>query len=139
MVSRSTVGQRFTVTRLVAAIERRHLTIFARIDHSKLARQVDLELPPVEVVVFGNPSIGTPLMLSDPRVGIDLPLRMLVWEDGVPQALVGYHDPRELASRYDLTKHRATLDRMAELLAGISAEAAGDVRGPHVSEGGLAH
>jgi uncharacterized protein (DUF302 family) len=128
MVRRSTVGQRFTVARLVAAIERRDLTIFARIDHSELARRVDLHLLPVEVVLFGNPGIGTPLMLSDPRVGIDLPLRMLVWEDGVPEALVGYHDPHELAGRYDLTEHRATLDRMAELLAGISAEAAGDVR-----------
>jgi uncharacterized protein (DUF302 family) len=127
MVKRSTVGQRFTVARLVAAIERRNLTIFAHIDHSKLARQVDLELPPLEVVVFGNPSIGTPLMLSDPRVGIDLPLRMLVWEDGAPQALVGYHDSRELTSRYDLTEHRATLERMAELLAGVAAEAVGDV------------
>jgi uncharacterized protein (DUF302 family) len=126
MVRRSTVGQRFTVARLVAAIERRNLTIFARIDHSELARQVDLELPPVEVMVFGNPSIGTPLMLSDPRVGIDLPLRVLVWEDGAPQALVGYHDPRELASRYDLTEHRATLERMAEVMAGVAAEAAGD-------------
>jgi Domain of unknown function DUF302 len=75
----------------------------------------------VEVVLFGNPSTGTPLMVSDPRVGIDLPLRMLVWEDGVSEALVGYRDPRELASRYDLTRHRATLDRMAELLAGIVA------------------
>jgi uncharacterized protein (DUF302 family) len=127
MVRRSTVGQRFTVARLVAAIERRNLTIFARIDHSALARQVDLELPPVEVVIFGNPRTGTPLMLSDPRVGIDLPLRMLVWEDVAPQALVGYHDPRELADRYDLTEHRATLERMAELLAGVAAEAAGDV------------
>jgi uncharacterized protein (DUF302 family) len=128
MVRRSTVGQHFTVARLVAAVERRHLTIFARIDHSELARLVDLELPPVEVVLFGNPSTGTPLMLSDPRVGIDLPLRMLVWEDGMPMALVGYHDPHELAGRYDLTKHRATLDRMADLLAEISAEAAGDAR-----------
>jgi uncharacterized protein (DUF302 family) len=128
LVRRSTVGQSFTVERLVAAIERRGLTVFARIDHSGLARQADLELPPVEVVLFGNPGTGTPLMLSDPRVGIDLPLRMLVWEDGVPEALVGYHDPHELAGRYNLTEHRATLDRMAELLAGISAEAAGDIR-----------
>jgi uncharacterized protein (DUF302 family) len=127
IVKRSTVGQRFTLARLVAAVERRKLTIFARIDHAELAGQVNLDLLPVEVVVFGNPSVGTPLMVSDPRVGIDLPLRMLVWEDGEPLSLVGYHDPRELATRYELNEHRETLDKMAQLLAGIAAEAAGDV------------
>jgi uncharacterized protein (DUF302 family) len=128
MVKRSTVGHRFTVARLVAAVERRDLTVFARVDHSELARRVNLELLPVEVVLFGNPSAGTPLLVSDPRVGIDLPLRMLVWEDSAPPAFIGYHDPRELATKYELGQHRATLDRMAELLAEIAAEAAGDLR-----------
>lgn len=128
IVKRSTVGQQITVARLVAAIEHRSLTIFARIDHAEQARQVNLDLLPVEVVVFGDPRVGTPLMVSDPRVGIDLPLRMLVWSDGTPESLVGYHDPRELASGYELNEHRDTLARMADLLAGIAAEAAGDAQ-----------
>jgi uncharacterized protein (DUF302 family) len=128
IVKRSTVGQRFTVSRLVTAVEHRGLTVFTRIDHAEHARRVNIDLLPLEVVVFGDPSVGTPLLISDPRVGIDLPLRMLVWEDGAPQALVGYHDPRELGTRYELDQHRETLDRMAHLLDGIAAEAAGDVR-----------
>jgi uncharacterized protein (DUF302 family) len=129
IVKRSTVGQRFTIDRLVAAVERRGLTVFTRIDHAEQARRVNIDLLPLEVVVFGDPSVGTPLLISDPRVGIDLPTRMLVWEDGAPQSLVGYHDPRELATRYELDPHREVLDHMAGLLAGIAAEAAGDVRG----------
>ena len=117
------------MARLIAAVESRKLTIVAHIDHAELARQVSLDLRPVEVLVFGNPSVGTPLMVSDPRVGIDLPLRMLVWDDGTPQSLVGYHDPRELATSYELHEHQETLDKMAALLAGIAAEAAGDVSG----------
>jgi len=116
------------VTRLVAAVERRGLTIFGRIDHAAHARRVNIDMLPLEVVMFGDPSAGTPLMLTDPRVGIDLPLRLLVWADGTPQSLVGYHDPRELATRYELDPHRETLDRMANLLAALAAEAAGDQR-----------
>ena len=126
IVQRSTVDQRSTVTRLVAAVERRGLTIFGRIDHAAHARRVNIDMLPLEVVMFGDPSAGTPLMLTDPRVGIDLPLRLLVWADGAPQSLVGYHDPRELATRYELDPHRETLDRMANLLAALAAEAAGD-------------
>ncbi|GAA3438421.1 DUF302 domain-containing protein [Kutzneria kofuensis] len=125
MIRKSTLGQRSTVARLIAAIEHRKLTIFAHIDHAEHARQAELELPPINVVVFGNPHAGTPLMAADPRVGLDLPLRMLVWEDGPGLAFVGHHDPRELAGEYDLAEQKETLDRMAELLDAISAEAAG--------------
>ncbi|HEX3791039.1 MAG TPA: DUF302 domain-containing protein [Pseudonocardiaceae bacterium] len=123
-VTKSVVGQRSTTARLVAAIERRHLTVFARFDHTELAQQVGLELTPIEVIVFGNPRAGTPLMVRDPRVGIELPLRFLVWEDGESPALIGYHDPRDLADRYELDDQLVVLDTMAELLAAIAAEAA---------------
>ncbi|EWM19587.1 CrcB protein [Kutzneria sp. 744] len=125
MIRKSTLGQRSTVSRLIAALERRELTIFAHIDHAAHARQADLRLPAIDVLVFGNPKAGTGLMAADPRVGLDLPLRMLVWEDEPQQAFVGHHDPRELAGEYDLAEHKETLDRMAELLESVAAEAAG--------------
>ena len=83
-----------------------------------------MELPPEEVVVFGNPRAGTPLMQSDPQIGVELPLRMLVWEerDG---AQLGYNDPLELAERYEVQENRATLETMSALLAALAAEAAG--------------
>jgi uncharacterized protein (DUF302 family) len=110
--------------RLLAAIEDRSLTLFAEIDHAAAARRVGLELGDEAVVVFGNPRAGTPLMQSNPRIGIDLPLRVLIWDDGESTKL-GFHDPRELASRYDVGQHKERLDKMADLLAEVVAEAAG--------------
>ena len=81
------------------------------------------------VVVFGNPRAGTPLMQADPRVGIELPLRVLVWDQG-GQTFVGYSDPRDLADRYNLTSQAATLDAMASLLSALADEAAGKAGEP---------
>jgi|SRR2546421_9084339 uncharacterized protein (DUF302 family) len=124
IVKRSDSGYRQTVGRLSEAIERRGLTVFGRIDHAAAAREVGLELADEEVVVFGNPRAGTPLMESDPRIGLELPLRMLVWVDA-EGVLLGYRDPRELAADYDVAQGKATLDQMATLLAEVSREAAG--------------
>jgi uncharacterized protein (DUF302 family) len=124
IVKRSASGHRVTVGRLSEAIERRGLTLFGRIDHAAAAREVGLELGDAEVVVFGNPRAGTPLMQSDPRIGIELPLRILVWADA-EGVLLGYRDPRELAAGYDVAQHELTLEQMATLLAELSAEAAG--------------
>jgi uncharacterized protein (DUF302 family) len=124
IVKRSTSGYRETVGRLSEAIERRGLTVFGRIDHAAAARESGLELADEEVVVFGNPRAGTPLMQSDPRIGIQLPLRILVWADA-EGVLLGYRDPREFAADYDVAQHESTLEQMATLLAELSGEAAG--------------
>jgi uncharacterized protein (DUF302 family) len=110
--------------RLIEAMTSRGLTLFAQIDHAAGAKDAGLELAPEVVVLFGNPRAGTPLMQSDPRIGAELPLRMLVWEDG-DGALLGYNDPRELAGRYDVEQHQATLENMSALLATLATEAAG--------------
>jgi uncharacterized protein (DUF302 family) len=121
-VSESELGFAEVMRRLLEAIERRKLTVFARIDHAGAARQAGLELADEELVIFGNPRAGTPLMQGDPRSGIDLPLRILVWRAGTG-AQIGYLDPRELARRYDVDQHQATLEAMAKLLGDIVAEA----------------
>jgi uncharacterized protein (DUF302 family) len=121
-VSESELGFAEVMRRLLEAIERRKLTVFARIDHAGAARQAGLELADEELVIFGNPSAGTPLMQGDPRSGIELPLRILVWRAGTG-AQIGYLDPRELARRYDVDQHQATLEAMAKLLGDIVAEA----------------
>ena len=124
LVTPSTSGYAETMRRLIAAITSRGLTVFARVDHAAAAREAGMELAAEELVVFGNPRAGTPLMQSDPRIGVELPLRLLVWEDGVG-AQLGYNDPRELAGPYNVERHRATLDAMSELLAALAIEAAG--------------
>ncbi len=123
IVTRSTSSYAGTVRALLAAIERRELTVFARIDHAGGAREVGMELADEEVVLFGSPRSGTPLMQDEPRVGIELPLRMLVWRDG-QQVLLGHNDPRELASSYAVSAHQRTLEQMAALLDTLAAEAA---------------
>jgi uncharacterized protein (DUF302 family) len=84
--------------RLREALEAHGLQLFARIDHAAGARKADVELEPDVLLIFGNVRVGTPLMQADPRVGIELPLRMLIWQD--PDGThVGYLDPQELADR----------------------------------------
>jgi uncharacterized protein (DUF302 family) len=110
--------------RLREALDAHGLQLFARIDHAAGARQAAVELEADVLLIFGNTSVGTPLMQADPRVGIELPLRVLIWEDR-DGAHVGYLDPRELADRYALAGHQETLDRQAAVLTALAAAAAG--------------
>jgi uncharacterized protein (DUF302 family) len=111
-----------TLGRLLAGIEARGLKLFAVIDHAGAARDVGLELAEERVVIFGNPKAGTLLMQADPRTGIDLPLRILVWQDGVGSA-VGHQDPIELSERYGLQDAGETLAAMGALLEALVSEA----------------
>jgi uncharacterized protein (DUF302 family) len=124
IVKRSRKGYVETVEALVAAIERRGLTVFARIDHAAAARAIDLELADEQVVLFGNPRAGTPLMQSDRRIGIELPMRMLLWREG-DDILIGHGDPRGLTGAYDVAAHIPTLEQMAALLDELATEATG--------------
>ena len=113
---------RATADRAVAALERRGITVFARVDHAGGARDAGLELADEELLIFGDPRAGTGLMQSDARVGYELPLRLLVWEaDG--QTRVGYRSPEALAESYELAACANVLRRMDGLLGQIVAEA----------------
>ena len=88
-----------TADKLVGAVENAGATVFARVDHAAGAASIDAELTPMTMVMFGNPRIGTPILQAAPHAGIDLPLRVLIWEeDGATR--VGYLDPAELKARY---------------------------------------
>ncbi len=120
----SSSDHRETLRRVRDALGRRGLAVFTEIDHAAAAREAGMDLPAEVVVVFGNRRAGTPLMQADPRIGIELPLRLLVWTaDG--ETMLGYNDPRELAGVYDVATHAGTLDAMATLLDAIAHEAAG--------------
>jgi uncharacterized protein (DUF302 family) len=121
---KSTSGFAETISALVAGIEGRELTVFALVDHAAGAREAGLELENEQVILFGNPRSGTPLMQDDRRIGIELPLRILVWQEGA-EVRIGYRDPRELSDTYDVRAHETTLDQMATLLEALTTEAAG--------------
>jgi uncharacterized protein (DUF302 family) len=125
VIARSAFGHHETVAHLADAIAARGLTLFTRIDHAAAARAAGLELEDEQVLLFGNPRAGALLMRSDPRIGIELPLRILVWTDA-SGVLLGYRDPRELGERYDVAvEHQAILERMAILLETLVDDAVG--------------
>ena len=119
----SSNGYAETLSRLLDSIVGRGLTVFAQFDHAAAARDVDMDLAPETVVVFGSPRAGTPLMKSDPRIGIELPLRIVLWKTD-EETTIGYNDPRELANVYDVGGGVPTLDAMAGLLSDLAHAAA---------------
>jgi uncharacterized protein (DUF302 family) len=123
LIVHSSTGYPETLSRLLDAIAGRGLTVFAQFDHAAAAREVDMDLPPETVVVFGNPRAGTPLMKRDPRIGIELPLRIVLWKRD-EETMIGYNDPRELANVYDVGQGAPTLEAMAGLLSDLAQAAA---------------
>jgi uncharacterized protein (DUF302 family) len=93
-----------TVSRLEAEVRARGMTVFARIDHAAGALAVGMPLRPTVVVLFGSARAGTPLMQADQKVGLDLPLRALVWEDPSGKVSISYEDPAHVADRHGLSK-----------------------------------
>ncbi len=90
------------LTKLQSILHAKGITIFALIDHSGEAAKVGLEMHPTKLVIFGNPKGGTPLMLAAPSIAIDLPLKILIWEDGQGKVWVSYNSPEYLAERHNL-------------------------------------
>ena len=111
-----------TMDRLEAIVKQRGLTVFARIDHAAGAGKVGKALRPTELLIFGNPQGGTPFMECAQSVGIDLPLKALVWEDATSQVWLGYNDPAFLAQRHAVASCPA-VENLRKALAGL-AEAA---------------
>jgi uncharacterized protein (DUF302 family) len=98
----SSFGAKETMDRLEAEVKAKGLTVFARIDHAAGAVEVGLPLRPTEVLIFGNAKGGTPLMQANQAIGIDLPLKALVFEDADGKVRLSYNDPRWLAQRHGL-------------------------------------
>lgn len=91
-----------TIERLEALVKSKQLTVFARIDFSGDAAKAGLSMPPTQMLIFGSPKAGTPLMLAAPRVAIDLPLKALAWQDASGRVWMSYNAPEYLTSRHGL-------------------------------------
>jgi uncharacterized protein (DUF302 family) len=91
-----------TVEALTNILKSKGIAVFALIDHSGEAEKVGLKMRPTKLLIFGNPKAGTPLMLASPSIAIDLPLKLLVWEDGQGKVWVSYNSPEYLRERHGL-------------------------------------
>lgn len=113
-----------TADRLVAAVEGAGATVFARVPHSKGAASVDMELQDAELVIFGNPALGTPALQQDIRAGLVLPLRVLVHDDG-GRTVITYESVDGMFEGLDITADAAFRAKMAGALEKLTGAAAG--------------
>lgn len=122
-----------TATALDDALGSRGLRVFAVVDHARNAADAGIELSPTRIWIFGNPEVGTPLIEKSRTVAIDLPQKIVVWEEG-PAVRIGYNDPLYLAERHDIPADTPELDAIARALDGIAREAAGLTTGSATAE-----
>jgi len=115
-----------TMDALEAAVTGAGATVFARVDHAGGASKVDLDLDPSQVLIFGNPKLGTPAMQDDPLAGLFLPLKVLVYRDGAGQVWLAYEDPRAMFEDLGgIAEDAKYLDMMTGALAKLTGKAAG--------------
>jgi uncharacterized protein (DUF302 family) len=112
-----------TANRLESALKEKGVTVFARIDHAAGAQRVGQTLKPTLLMVFGNPAMGTPLIQRSRSIGIDLPLKALIWEDNAGQAWFTYNAPDYLARRHGITEMGEAIQKMAQALSNFAMAA----------------
>jgi len=106
-----------TVAKIEAMLVAKGVTVFALVDHSGEAAKVGLSMRPTKLVIFGSPKAGTPLMVAAPSVAIDLPLKLLVWEDGQGEVWIGYNSVAYLQERHHLQEELMANVAVVEVLA----------------------
>lgn len=116
-----------TISRFEEALKARGFMLFARLDHAAAAKTVGLEMPGATVIVFGNPRLGTPAFLKSPTLGIDFPLKAMVWEDARGQVFLSYNSANyffnTIYSRHGATQEDSVIAKVASALETIADEA----------------
>ncbi len=120
----SAYGVKETLDRLEALLRDKGIKVFARIDQAAEAKQMGLQMTPTELLIFGNPKGGTPLMVAEPLSAIDLPLKALAWQDGDGKCWLSYNDSAYLQKRFGLSDH---LMKPISAAMALVAQAAGEV------------
>jgi uncharacterized protein (DUF302 family) len=113
-----------TMDRLAAAVTGAGATVFARVDHAAGAASVDMTLTPAQVLIFGNPKLGTPAIQDDPLAGLFLPLKVLVYQDGAGQTWLAYEDPKEMFDHLSIPDDADYIRTMSGALAKLTGAAA---------------
>jgi uncharacterized protein (DUF302 family) len=111
-----------TVERLKNILESKGVKLFALVDHSGEAEKVGMKMRPTKLLIFGNPKAGTPLMLAAPSIAIDLPLKILIWEDAAGKVWLTYNNPEFLRERHGLPPDLMQNIAVVEALAANAAE-----------------
>jgi uncharacterized protein (DUF302 family) len=111
-----------TVNRVKDILQAKGITLFALIDHSGEAEKVGMKIPPTKLLIFGNPKGGTPLMLAAPSVAIDLPLKILVWQDSQGKVWLSYNSPEYLRARHGFPADLLQNISVVEILAAKAGE-----------------
>jgi uncharacterized protein (DUF302 family) len=119
--SAHSVGE--TANHLESLLKEKGMTVFAHIDHAESAKKVGETLRPTALLIFGNPKVGTALMQCGQSVGIDLPLKTLVWEDATGQVWLAYNDPKYLPERHGLTQCDDVISRIEQALKNFATGA----------------
>lgn len=112
-----------TADRFEEILENKGLTIFARINHSENASAVNLELAPAEVIIFGNPKVGTPLMQCSKTVAIDLPQKALFWKNSKGKVFLSYNNPEYLKERHNINGCESAINKISGVLGKLSKAA----------------
>lgn len=125
MIRESKLSIRDTIDALAKALEAKGAKVVARVDHAAGAKSINMDLPPRELLVFGNAQLGTPLMRANPLIGLDLPMKVLAWQDKGGKVLVAYTRPDALKARYGIKDGDAQFAAMAGALEAFTAAATG--------------
>jgi len=116
-----------TLDRLEAVLAKKGMKVFARINHAKGAKSVGIELRPTELLIFGNPKVGAPLMACQQTVALDLPQKALAWQDETGQVWLVYNQPDYLEARHKIEGCQAVLSKVSQALAKFVAHATGEI------------
>lgn len=112
-----------TIDKLTSILEEKGMSVFGRVDHAANAEKAGLSLRPTELLIFGNPKIGTPLMNCAQSVALDLPQKMLAWEDADGQTYLAWNNPMHLKSRHGMEGCDEIIDRVGGALSGFAQAA----------------
>jgi uncharacterized protein (DUF302 family) len=124
----SNFGPQETMNRLEAELKAHGMTVFRRIDHAAMAKEAGLTLGPTELILFGNPRGGTPLMEANQTIGIDLPLKALVWQDASGKTWLSYNEPAWLAWRHEIPENELVA-KMSRFLNDVAGKVVSDTPG----------
>ncbi len=120
---RSSHDVKRTADRLENVLKEKGMTVFIRINHAAGAQKVGKKLRPTELVIFGNPKVGTPLMQCSQSVAIDLPQKALIWQDETGQVWLTYNDPKYLASRHSIKECGEVIKKIEKALGNFAKTA----------------
>lgn len=120
----SSFNVKTTADRMESVLKEKGMTVFNRINHSEGADKVGIKLRDTELIIFGNPKVGSPLIQCQQSVALDLPQKALIWEDEQAQVWISYNDPKYLEKRHDIAGCEQVISKIENALAGITKSAA---------------